>query len=118
MEENSYQQKVALPNATVVLVLGIVSIVGCCCYGILGIVCGIIALVLAGSSEKLYRENPELYTIGSYKNLGAGKICAIIGLVLSVFYIAWCVWLFTSLGVDALTNPELMQERMMELFGQ
>ena len=38
------QQK--LPNATAVLVLGILSIVTCCCYGIPGIVAGIIGLVL------------------------------------------------------------------------
>ncbi len=27
-----------LPNATLVLVLGIISILGCCCYGIIGLV--------------------------------------------------------------------------------
>ena len=37
-----------LPNATAVLVLGIIAIVGCFCDGIPGLVCGIIALVLAG----------------------------------------------------------------------
>ena len=34
-----------LPNATAVLVLGIISIVGCFCYGIIGLILGIIALV-------------------------------------------------------------------------
>ena len=37
----------ALPNATAVLVLGILSIVTCWLYGIPGIIMGIIAIVLA-----------------------------------------------------------------------
>ena len=42
-----------LPNATTVLVMGIISILGCCCYGIIGIVCGIIGLVLAKKDTAL-----------------------------------------------------------------
>ena len=77
-----------LPNATGVLVLGIISIVGCFCYGIVGIITGIIALVLAGKAIKLYNANPTLYTEASYKNLKAGKVCGIIGLSLSsIFFI-------------------------------
>ena len=32
-----------LPNSTAVLVLGIISIVGCFCYGILGLILGLIS---------------------------------------------------------------------------
>ena len=35
-----------LPNSTAVLVLGIISIVGCIFYGVPGLVCGIIAIFL------------------------------------------------------------------------
>ncbi|MBS1563194.1 MAG: hypothetical protein JST39_02345, partial [Bacteroidetes bacterium] len=41
----NYQQQFSpnpqmpLPNATPVLVLGIISIVGCFCYGIVGLIC-------------------------------------------------------------------------------
>ena len=69
------EQKRPLPNATAVLVLGILSIVVCT-------ICGIIALVLANRDLKLYNENPDAYTEGSLSNLKAGKICAIIGVVL------------------------------------
>jgi M penetrans paralogue family 26 len=83
--ENSAQptQKQILPNSSAVLVMGILSLVSCWCYGFFGLIFGIISLVLAQKSLKLYNENPELYTISSYKNLNAGKICAIIGLSIS-----------------------------------
>ncbi len=41
-----------LPNSTAVLVLGILSIVGCIFYGIPGIICGIIAIVLHGKEDR------------------------------------------------------------------
>lgn len=77
-----------LPNSTAVLVLGILSIAVCWCYGLFGIAMGIIALVLSGKAKALYASNPELYTIGSYKNMNAGRVCAIIGTVLSSLYLA------------------------------
>ena len=53
--------KQKLPNATAVLVLGILSILTCCCYGVIGLILGIVALVLASRDMKLYFENPESY---------------------------------------------------------
>lgn len=83
-----------LPNSTAVLVLGIISIVSCFCYGLVGIILGIIAIILAGKGETLYQLNPNFYTISSYKNLKAGKICAIVGLSLSaIYFICIMVWL-------------------------
>lgn len=38
------QQK--LPNATLVLVMGILSIIGCCFYGLPGLIFGIVAIIL------------------------------------------------------------------------
>jgi hypothetical protein len=75
-----------VPNSTAVLVLGILSIVTCFCYGIPGLIMGIIALVLSGKSNKLYLENPGLYTTASYGNMKAGRVCAIIGVSLSALY--------------------------------
>ena len=49
-----YGMQQSLPNATVVLVLGILSIVFCCCYGILGLIPAIIALVLSKKDRALY----------------------------------------------------------------
>lgn len=94
-----------LPNATAVLVLGIVSIVGCFCYGIIGLILGIIALVLAGKATKLYNENPSLYTEASFKNMKAGKICAIVGLCLSALYFVIIVIYFIILGAAISSMP-------------
>lgn len=75
--------KVAIPNSTGVLVMGIISIATCFCYGVPGLVLGIISLSLAGKGKRLYNNNPEFYTEASYKNLKAGQTCAIIGTILS-----------------------------------
>lgn len=77
--------KKELPNSTGVLVLGILSIVFCCCYGIVGLTFGIIALYLSKQGLSLYESNPSAYTSVSYNNLKAGRVCAIIGIVLSSF---------------------------------
>jgi hypothetical protein len=116
MENNSSGYQTPLPNSTLILVLGIASIVTCCCYCIPGIICGIITLALASSANKLYRANPIAYTEGSYKNMNAGKICAIIGLILSLLsaiYVIWAVSVY--LGWDVLNDPELLQQRVDEL---
>jgi hypothetical protein len=81
----------ALPNATASLVLGIVSIATCWLYGIPGIVCGIIAIVLSGKDKTIYNSNPAAYA-NSYKNSNAGRICGIIGLCLSVLWLIYIVW--------------------------
>ncbi|MCA6363542.1 MAG: hypothetical protein IM638_10930 [Bacteroidetes bacterium] len=72
-----------LPNSTGVLVLGICSIVGCFCYGIPGLICGVIALILAVGARKVYEQSPDAYTVSSFKNLNAGRVCAIIGTIIS-----------------------------------
>lgn len=72
-----------VPNATAILVLGIVSIVGCFCWGIVGLGCGIAALIMASKALGDYNQNPAAYTQSSFKNVNAGKICAIIGTILS-----------------------------------
>lgn len=71
------------PNSSAVLILGILSIVFCWCYGLFSVIMGIVALVLASAGEKEYNLNPQWYSISSYKNLKAGKTCAIIGLCLA-----------------------------------
>ena len=81
-----YGQQQALPNATAVLVLGIIAILGGLCYG-LGIISGIIGLVLANKDRNLYNAAPELYTASSYSTLNAGRICSIIGVVLAAIFI-------------------------------
>ena len=102
----------SLPNSTGVLVLGILSIALCCCYGIVGIIMGVISLILANTANKLYMENPELYTESSYKNMKGGKICAIIGLCLSVLYFVYaiCMIVFSINGELEGVIQELIRE--------
>jgi hypothetical protein len=92
MEDNKQpldlQLKQTLPNASAVLVLGILSIVFCWCFGF-GLIMGIIALALSMNAHKLYRENPDKW-IG-YGNLQAGKITAIIGVSLSAVYVIFVI---------------------------
>jgi hypothetical protein len=109
--ENNYDlnaPKIELPNATAVLVLGIISIVTCCCYGIIGLVCAIIALVLAKSAADLYVSAPGKYTEGSFKNMNAGKICAWIGLSLSVLYLLFLLWFVITFGFAAFSDPSVI----------
>lgn len=73
-----------LPNATAVLVLGILSLVFCFCFGLIGFILAIIALVLHKKDKELYLSNPKAYD-ASFKNSKAGFICALIGLILSSF---------------------------------
>lgn len=87
-----------LPNSTAVLVLGIISIVGCFCYGIIGLILGIIALVLSGKAKKLYESNPGMYTEASFKNMKAGRVCAIIGLCLSACYLIFFIVYIAIIG--------------------
>ncbi|MDR2087043.1 MAG: CD225/dispanin family protein [Dysgonamonadaceae bacterium] len=113
MENSGYQ--VSLPNSTLILVFGIVSIVTCCCYGVPGLIFGIIALVLADKSINLYRSEPGNYTESSYKNVNAGKICAIIGVIFSALYIILSIWMIYAIGLDVLTDPEALQEYLQQL---
>lgn len=108
------QPQVALPNSTAVLILGIVGIIGCCCYGG-GAILSVIALVLAAKDMKLYKANPYMYTKNSFNNLNAGRICAIIALVFSISYIILMVMLVGAIGWENLQNPEAIQEALQGL---
>ncbi|MBL4862066.1 MAG: DUF4190 domain-containing protein [Crocinitomicaceae bacterium] len=74
-----------LPNANATLVLGILSIVGCLFYGIPGLVCGVIALVIHKKDKAIYKADPGRYEM-SFKNAKGGFVCAIIGTSLSGIY--------------------------------
>ncbi len=100
-----YQIQSPLPNATAVLILGILSIVTCFCYGIFGIVLAIIALVLASKDLSKYNINPNQYAKSSLSNLKAGKVCAIVGLCLSAVYLIFIVIYVVILGLAATTVP-------------
>jgi len=83
--QSGAQQEV--PNATASLVLGICSIVICG----LGPILGTIALVLSGSGKKAYETNPSMYKEASFKNLKAGRVCGLIGLILGSLVWIWYI---------------------------
>ncbi|MEX6625762.1 CCC motif membrane protein [Tenacibaculum salmonis] len=106
-------EKQNLPNATVSLVLGICSIVTCCCYGVIGLPLGIAAYILGNKAVKLDNENPDEYE--GVKNANTAKILGIIGIVLNILYLICIIYVFSLIGWDAIGNEELMMERLNEL---
>lgn len=108
--------QMALPNSTIVLVLGILSIVTCCCfYGLIGLVLGIVALILSRKDKQNYLANMSYYTISSYKNLNAGRVCAIIGLILSAIALLFCILFAIFFGFSALNDQEALKEILREM---
>ncbi len=88
-----------LPNATTALVLGIISIIGAFCYGIVGLICGVIGLVLANKDRKLFRESPDFYSQASYGTSNAGRICSIIGLIISSLVVILVIIVLVFFGL-------------------
>ena len=108
-------EKQKLPNSTLILVFGILSIVTCCCYGILGLIFGIVALVLAKKAKQIYVADPELYS--GYGNVKTGRILAIIGIILSVINLIASIVFIVLYGMDGV--QEMTQEwlRMSQIEG-
>lgn len=92
--QDLFSRQQALPNATTVLVLGILSIVVC-------FICGIIALIIASGDRRLYHQNPGMYSTSSYDLIKAGRICSIVSLCIwgvgLVFYV-FIILAFISTG--------------------
>lgn len=107
------EEKQKLPNSTLILVLGILSIIGCCCYGILGIALGIVAMVLAKRATEQYNANPDMYD--GFQNVKTGRILAIIGIVLGVISLIATIAMIMMYG--GIEGMQEMQEEMMREYG-
>jgi uncharacterized membrane-anchored protein len=81
--------RIPVKNAVATLVLGILSLVGCMFYGVLSFILGIIALAISTQPNKDYAANPSMYDQATYRQLNAGRICAIVALSLSV--VIWII---------------------------
>ncbi|MCJ7758267.1 MAG: DUF4190 domain-containing protein [Gillisia sp.] len=103
-------QRQELPNSTLILIFGILSIIGCCCYGVVGLVFGIITMLMAQKATNIYNENPDMYN--GYQNVKTGKILAIIGIVLSALVLILGIVSLIILG--GLEGIQEMQHEMME----
>ncbi|GET27851.1 hypothetical protein SD074_00530 [Prolixibacter sp. SD074] len=81
----SFQHEI--PNASVILILGIIALIIAFFNSLVGIVAGVAALVIARNAEHLYHQTPRLYTLSSYSNIRSGRTCAIIGIVIAILKI-------------------------------
>ncbi|MES2651857.1 MAG: CCC motif membrane protein [Bacteroidota bacterium] len=113
----NYGIQQALPNATAVLVLGILSIVTCCCYGVMGSILSIVALILSKKDRVLYAANMSQYTESSFKNLNAGRICAIVGLILSLLVVLFYIFIIIMFGWSVLSDQEALKEALQNMQG-
>jgi hypothetical protein len=66
---------------------------------------GIIALILANKDRKLYNINPSAYSKNSFNNSNAGRICAIIGTILSAIFVLFILGFIVLIG----SNTELLE---------
>lgn len=103
--------QINLPNANIVLILGIVSVVLCWCQGIIGLAFAIAALILANKDMALYTANPQQYTESSIKNLRTGRTVAIIGLVLAGIFLFMLIIMLFFLGLNFALIPWEMLDK-------
>ena len=111
-QNDNYVIQENLPNATVALVLGILSILGCCCYGIVGLILGIVGVILAQKDLKLYNANPTKYK--GISALNTGKILSIIGIVLSVIYLLILGYIYLIYGIENYENTLMEWANQMQ----
>lgn len=103
--ESENRPLLELPNASLILILGIGSLVGCCIsYGLLGLICSIITLILSKGAEEQYRQHPDHYSLSSYNNMRTGRTCAMISLILSIVVVILTVAVILFFGAAALTG--------------
>ncbi|QHI36116.1 hypothetical protein IMCC3317_14700 [Kordia antarctica] len=104
-----------LPNATLIVVLGALSIVGCCFYNV-GLIIGLVALYLAMNAAKLYKADPQAYD--NYSTVNIGKILAIIGIVINVIGLLFLIWAISTFGWEVVQDNEEFKMQVQEYFGQ
>ena len=92
--------------AVAALVLGIISIPGICCYGIVGVAAGVTAVILGRISLGKIRASGGM--IGGRGLAQAGWICGLVGAVLGLLYgllqIAFLIFGITN-GFGTITLP-------------
>jgi hypothetical protein len=94
-----------LPNSNTILMLGILSLVFCWWHilSVAGIILSIVTLSLSNKELSLFHAKPNQFTLSSLNNVKAGRVCAIIGLIISilVFVVAvlMLIGLFTLLPI-------------------
>ncbi|MBC8754799.1 DUF4190 domain-containing protein [Kordia sp. YSTF-M3] len=103
-----------LPNATLIVVLGALSIIGCCFNGI-GLIFGLITIYLVTKATNIYKEDPQGYD--NYSTVTIGKVLAIIGIVLNMLILIFLIWAITKFGWDIVKDNELFQQAFLDYLG-
>lgn len=86
------------------LVLGILSIVTCPAYGIIGLVLGIIGLAQSNKAIRQHQQHPDFYE--GIETAKAGRIISIIGIVLSsLMFLVLIIWIFVFASILATARP-------------
>ena len=88
-----------LPNANLILVLGILFVFLCWLHLVscIGIVLGLAALCMSKKETTLFFSVPGRYTASSLNNVTAGRICAIIGIAISVVVFSFAMLMITGI---------------------
>jgi hypothetical protein len=98
------------PYATAVLVLGISSIALSCCYGIPGILTGIISLVLYKREKRIYENIKSNYR--SIENLNTGRLLSIIGICISTLYMIYLLFVVSNGNQIKFSDPVLILKEL------
>ena len=98
-------EKQKLPNEQVIMILGIVSYIGCCCTsGFGGLVLSGIGLFLAKKATETYNQNPELYNIQA---VNTWKIVNLVAFILSILVVIYYIYM-------KVTGKDIEQQRQLE----
>jgi M penetrans paralogue family 26 len=98
-----------LQKATLTIIFGLLSIMTCWFFGIVGLIFGIAALVISKKDLALLKENPKLYSNAS--NLIIGRILAVIGITISTIFLCYVIFVYTIIGID---NLGAWQQNMID----
>jgi len=104
-----------LPYTVLIVVLGALSIIGCCFYFYIALILGCVALFLAHKATQTYKEDPHGYD--DFPTVTVGKVLAIIGIVLNLLALAITVWMVMTFGWEAMQDQEELQRLFMDYFG-
>lgn len=98
-----------LPNGTLTLVFGLLSIMTCWILGFVGLIFGIVAFVISKKDMATLKENPKSYSNAS--SLLIGRVLATIGITLSTIYLGFIVFVYAVIGIE---NVGAWQQNMMD----
>jgi hypothetical protein len=100
--------KEKLPHSQAALILGISSIItACCCYGVVGVILGVIGLLQSNKAIAVHNENPDLYD--GINNANTGRTTSIIGIVVGVITVIIYLYILNS------GQYEILMEQYQEI---